>query len=157
MKTRNTEEWVCVFVEGTILDDRHRLNLPNQGFDRPDLVKEDRPALGAVETLNKIAKKYKIFYLSTREPRLHEITKQWIVEHGFHEGEVYFGETLEDRLELVRRLKTEKKIVAGIGDRWDDNLLHLEIGCLSIILKEYEGDWRTVEKYLLARALALLG
>jgi predicted secreted acid phosphatase len=150
MEKTDTEEWVCVFVEGTILDDRHRLSLPNQGFDRLDLVKKDRPVAGAAETLNKVAEKYKILYLSTRKPELHQLTRQWIKENGFPEGEIYFGETLEKRLELVRRIKTKEKIVAGIGDRWDDNLLHLEIGLLSIILKEYEGDWKIVEKHLLA-------
>jgi len=37
----------------------------------------------------------------------------------------------------------------GIGDRWDDNELHLEIGCLRIIVKEHAGNWDTVRKYLL--------
>ncbi len=31
-------------------------------------------------------------------------------------------------------------MVTGIGDRWDDNELHLQIGCMSIILEEYKGS-----------------
>jgi len=41
-------------------------------------------------------------------------------------------------------MKERFDFLAGIGDRWDDNELHSEIGCLSIILQEYEGKWETV-------------
>ena len=37
---------------------------------------------------------------------------------------------------------------AGIGDRWDDNELHLELDCQSFILQEWEPNWDTVRKYL---------
>jgi hypothetical protein len=52
-------------------------------------------------------------------------------------------------LELVRELRTQFDFAAGIGDRWDDNEMHLEIGCMSIILRAFEGNWDTVRKYLL--------
>ena len=34
----------------------------------------------------------------------------------------------------------DDRFVAGIGDRWDDNELHAEIGWLSVILLECAGD-----------------
>jgi hypothetical protein len=49
----------------------------------------------------------------------------------------------------VRKLRDSFDFAAGIGDRWDDNELHLELGCLSIILQEHAGNWATVRKYLL--------
>ncbi|MGE5377511.1 MAG: L-2-amino-thiazoline-4-carboxylic acid hydrolase [Bacteroidota bacterium] len=41
-------------------------------------------------------------------------------------------------------MKEKFDFLAGIGDRWDDNELHAEIGCLSIILHEYAGKWETI-------------
>lgn len=59
------------------------------------------------------------------------------------------AEYQEERVKLAIKLKHYFNFIAGIGDRWDDNELHLEIGCLSIILKEYEGNWDIVRKNLL--------
>ena len=72
---------------------------------------------------------------------------------GFPKGPVYLAPTQEERLALVEDLCQRFDFIAGIGDRWDDNELHLEIGCLSIILKEFEGNWDTVRKHLLGRRL----
>jgi hypothetical protein len=63
---------------------------------------------------------------------------------GFPEGLVYLEELRERRLLLARDLREECDFVAGIADRWDDNELHSEIGCLSVILLEHAGDWKTV-------------
>ena len=49
----------------------------------------------------------------------------------------------------MKDLRSKFKFVAGIGDRWDDNECHLALGCLSIILKEFEGNWTTARRYLL--------
>jgi len=55
----------------------------------------------------------------------------------------------EQWLLYIKELQKQYDFEAGIGDRWDDNELHLEIGCLSVILKEFEGNWDIVSKYLL--------
>ena len=141
--------WIFCFIDGTILDDRHRISLPNKGFDRLDLVEKDKPVSGSVEALNLLAEKYNILYMSARKDNIRELTLRWLRKYGYPEGEVYFGDTHEKRMEIVKKLKKEKNIVVGVGDRWDDNEMHLEIGCKSIILKEYEGDWNRVRKRLL--------
>ncbi len=68
---------------------------------------------------------------------------------GFPKGQVYLGETQAERLALVRDLRKKFDFIADIGDRWDDNELHSEIACLSIILREHEGDWDSVPKRIL--------
>lgn len=52
-------------------------------------------------------------------------------------------------MQIVASLKTHYDFVAGIGDKWDDNKLHLELGCQSFILQEYSPNWCIVKKYLL--------
>ncbi|HIJ64801.1 MAG TPA: hypothetical protein HPP77_02535, partial [Candidatus Hydrogenedentes bacterium] len=56
-------------------------------------------------------------------------------------------------LAIARDLRETFDFLAGIGDRWDDNELHLEIGCLSIIAKEHEGNWDIVRKHLLGNEI----
>ena len=67
---------------------------------------------------------------------------------GFPKGPVYLAQTQAERLGIVKQLRDRFEFAAGIGDRWDDNELHLELGCLSIILKEHEGNWDTVPAVL---------
>ena len=66
---------------------------------------------------------------------------------------MYLARTHEERLTIVRDLQEKFNFVAGIGDRWDDNELHLEIGCLSIIVKEHQGNWDIVREYLLGKEI----
>lgn len=49
---------------------------------------------------------------------------------------------------MFKELKKRFVFRAGIGDRWDDNELHLELGCQSFILKEWSPDWDVVRKHL---------
>ena len=74
----------------------------------------------------------------------------------FPTGPVYLARTSSERLRLVEGLRSKFQFVAGIGDRWDDKVCHLTIGCLSIILKEFEGNWVTVRSYLLGSTKAEL-
>ncbi len=76
---------------------------------------------------------------------------------GFPPGPVCLGETQAERLALARELREKFDFVAGIGDRWDDNELHLEIGCLSIILQEHAGDWAGVPQRILNARLQQTG
>ena len=51
-------------------------------------------------------------------------------------------------MNIVKELKKKYEFYAGIGDRWDDNELHLELGAKSFILQEWTPDWNTVRKYI---------
>jgi len=53
-------------------------------------------------------------------------------------------------MNIVKNLKGKFDFAAGIGDRYDDNELHLELGCQSFILQEWCPNWDTVRRYLLA-------
>jgi hypothetical protein len=64
--------------------------------------------------------------------------------NGFPPGPVYLAEAQEERISQVKGMAGEFNFIAGIGDRWDDNELHYELGCLSIILREHEGKWDEV-------------
>jgi hypothetical protein len=63
---------------------------------------------------------------------------------GYPKGALYLAESQEGRLSLIKEMVGKRDFIAGIGDCWDDNELHSEIGCLRIILREYEGKWGTV-------------
>lgn len=140
---------ILVFIDGTICDTRHRHYLfGSSDFYAEETISADLPIPGSVTCLTELAKKYVIIYIGARPASCLEATKNWLIAAGFPVGAVYLATSLEERLQIVRGLKIKSKIVAGIGDRWDDNELHLEIGCLSIILKEWEGNWDTVRKYV---------
>ena len=88
--------------------------------------------------------------MGARDISLKAITEKWLKINGYPPGEIYLSEHQEERMHIVKSLKETNHIIAGIGDRWDDNELHLEIGCLSIILEEFRGNWNTVRKYLIS-------
>jgi uncharacterized HAD superfamily protein len=141
---------ILVFIDGTICDDRHRLHLyGTPDFNKDENILNDTAVIGSVECLNELHKQFNIIYIGARFKQMKEITLKWIIKTGFPNGEVYLSEKQEDRLEIAKVLSRKYNIVAGIGDRWDDNELHLQIGCMSIILEEYNGNWNIVRKYLL--------
>jgi hypothetical protein len=141
---------VLVFIDGTICDTRQRNHLfGSEEFYSEDKIMDDIPTQGSVECLVKLSCKYEVVYIGARPNRLLHITKKWIKASGFPQGGIYLGETQEERLNLISQLKRKYSFTAGIGDRWDDNELHLALGCMSIILKEYEPNWNTVKKYIL--------
>lgn len=141
---------ILVFIDGTICDDRHRLHLyGTSDFNKVENILNDIAVIGSVECLNELHKQFNIIYIGARSEQMKEVTLEWLIKTGFPNGQVYLSEKQEDRLEIVKALSKKYNIVAGIGDRWDDNELHLEIGCMSMILEEYKGNWNTVRKYLL--------
>lgn len=143
-------ESVLIFIDGTICDTRHRHHLyGSSDFYKRDEVLKDSPTPGSVNCINQLSQKYKIVYIGARPDSMKEITEEWLKKLGFPNGEVYLAENQIHRIKLVRSLQKHYNFAVGIGDRWDDNELHLEIGCLSIILKEFEGNWETVRKHLL--------
>lgn len=91
----------------------------------------------------------KIIYMGARDNSLVKISEEWLFKSGFPQGEIYLAENQNESIEIIKNIQKKYDFIAGIGDRWDDNELHLEIGCLSIILKEFDGNWNTVRKYVL--------
>ena len=142
---------ILVFIDGTICDTRARhpfLGTPE--FERPERMLADLPVPGSLACLGELARCYRIVYIGARPETARPATKTWLEQMGFPHGPLILAESQVGRLALVRGL-TEKPaehldFIAGIGDRWDDNELHSELphsglGCLSIILQEYAGDW----------------
>lgn len=141
---------ILVFIDGTICDDRHRL----QYYGTPDFyqdenVLKDKAVIGSVQRLKELNEWFNIIYIGARPARMETVTIQWMAQEGFPLGKTYLSEKQDERLKIAEELSKKYDIFAGIGDRWDDNELHLQIGCISIILEEYEGNWNTVRKYLL--------
>jgi hypothetical protein len=135
-------EAILVFIDGTICDGRHRYGLTDKpDFYQREQILKDEAVGGSVECLASLSKRYEIVYIGARPESTHDITKEWLDKHGYPEGQVYLAESQEERLAQVRKIGGEFDFLAGIGDRWDDNELHAELGCLSIILQEHEGKW----------------
>lgn len=136
---------ILVFIDGTICDDRSRHHLLGTAmFHMREQILQDTPVPGSVESLQRLAGVYKIVYIGARLVDTQAATQDWLRSSGFPEGRVTLGESLSDRMKTVKQLKNEYDFIAGIGDRWDDNALHVELGCLSLILQEYAGDWSGV-------------
>lgn len=136
---------ILVFIDGTICDDRKRLPLINNPeFFNQNLVLQDLPVPNSVECLQKLSTFYKIVYLSARPTSMQSITEEWLTKNNYPEGQVFLGESLEVRINIARQLKFGSDFLVGIGDRWDDNELHGLLGCQSIILEEYCGNWGSV-------------
>ena len=145
---------VLVFIDGTICDRRPQLHLLGtpEFYEREAILKA-LAVPGSVQCLQELAQRYQIVYIGARPASALPYTEEWLQMMGFPKGPVYLARTQEERLAIVRDLRKRFDFVAGIGDRWDDNELHLEIGCLSIIVKEHEGNWDTVRKYLLGKEI----
>lgn len=136
---------ILVSIEGTICDERPRH--PYRGtpaFYQREQIQKDIPVPGSVHGLQELFQDYTIVYLGKRPVFTRMYTEEWLKEKGFPEGAVYLAESHKERLQLVRDLKKKVDFAAGIGSSWEDNAYHVEIGCFSIILKEYEGDWLSV-------------
>ena len=149
------ERAVLVFIDGTICDMRHRL--PLQGtpaFHEREAILRDVPVQGSVECVTELAAHHTIIYLGARPAATIPVTEEWLSRCGYPPGLIRAASTQKERLDIIHHLGRRFDIVAGIGDRWEDNELHLVLGCVSVILKEYEGDWGTVRRYVPVRAEA---
>jgi len=134
---------------------RHRLTLrETPAFHAREAMLKDVPVGGSVEVLRELAKEYTIVYLGFRPAASLPQTEEWLAQAGFPEGLVQAAATQAERVEAVRHLSRRFAFAAGIGDRWDDNELHLEMGCPSIILEEFEGKWETVRRFVPASGRA---
>ena len=143
---------VLVSIEGTIEDTRARHSL----IGTPDYYKREELAKDAavpdsVRCLRELAQRYTIVYTCVRPADALAATQAWLSAKSFPDGPVFLASTHAEHLALIRDLKTRYDFAAGVGVTSDDNELHLELGCLSILLKEFEGNWDTVRKHLLGR------
>ena len=140
---------VLVFIDGTICDRSPQLHLlGSPEFHEREAILKASAVPGSVQCLQELAQRYQVVYIGARPASALDFTEEWLRMMGFPKGPVHLAETQEGRLAIVRGLRERFDFAAGIGDRWDDNELHLEMGCLSIIVKEHEGNWDTVRKYL---------
>lgn len=142
-------ESVLIFIDGTICDDRHRVNLYGTAdFYKEENVMKDKPVPGSVKFVNELAQRYKIIYIGARPEDIHSITQKWIQINGFPEGKVFLATEQSMRIKIAESILLNENIILGIGDRWDDNQLHLILGCKSVIVKEYQGDFESIKKYI---------
>lgn len=140
---------LIVFIDGTIADDRHRLGLlGTDSFDLPENILADRAVPGSAAYLSALSARWDIVYLGARDPSLCALTRAWLSQSGFPPGEILLAQEYVDRLSLAREAAARHAFSAGIGDRWDDSALHQELGIRSIIIREYEGDWASVGRWL---------
>ena len=136
---------ILIFIDGTICDTHlrnHLINAPD--FYKRERMLEDSAVQGSVKCLNELSKRYGLVYIGSRPYSTRPDTEEWLEKKGFPKGPIYLAERQNDRISLVKEISKKFDFIAGIGDRWDDNELHSEIGCLSIILQEYAGNWGTV-------------
>jgi hypothetical protein len=136
---------ILVFVDGTICDTRvrhHLIGTPE--FNKRDRILEDRAVPGSIKCLNELSQRYEIVYIGARSESTRDHTEEWLENVGFPRGTLYLAESQEERLSKIKEARINFDFIAGIGDRWDDNELHSEINCLSIILEEFRGNWDTV-------------
>lgn len=142
---------ILVFIDGTTCDMRHRIPLMGTPqFFSDENILADIPTPGSVACMQQLAKHHTLVYIGARPAEYNAITKRWYAENGFPDGEVRCGANQQERMSIVMELKERYEFVAGIGDRWDDNELHLALGAQSFILKEWEPNWSTVTTYLRA-------
>lgn len=138
---------ILVFIDGTICDTRQRHHLEGtSGFFQRENILKDLAVPGSVSALQELASIYEIVYIGARSPISALTTREWLDLNEFPQGEILLHEEQSGRLELVRQAAERYGFLAGIGDRWDDNDLHRSVGCLSIILQEFAGDWTKVVK-----------
>lgn len=114
------------------------------GDQREQIRKSAVP--GSAHCLQELSQEYTIVYIGPRPAFTVSNTEEWLKTMGFPKGAVYLAESRKERQMLIQDLKEKFDFVAGIGSRWEDNVYHAGIGCFSIILKEFEGDWDTVSE-----------
>ncbi len=143
---------VLVFIDGLVCDYRQRQHLSGAPeFYKREVLMKDAPTPDSVRCLQELAQRYKLIYLTARPETAKAATEEWLNAMNFPKGPIFIGQTPGDRLGLAPALREAFEFEAGLGTHWEDNELHLELGCKSIILKEFEVDWEIVRKHLLGR------
>ena len=140
---------ILVFIDGTTCDMRHRIPLQGTAeFFSDENIMKDVPTAGSVACMRELAENYHLVYIGARPSEYNGVTKKWYSVSGFSDGEVYCGKNQAERMDIVKELKKKYEFYAGIGDSWDDNELHLELGAKSFILQEWTPNCDTVRKYI---------
>jgi hypothetical protein len=140
---------ILVFIDGTTCGLRHRIPLHGMAeFFADENIMKDAPTSGSVEYMRELAQNYQLVYIGARPSEYGRITAKWYKKAGFPDGGVYCGKNQTERMNIVKDLKKKYEFHAGIGDRWDDNELHLELGTKSFILQEWIPNWDAVRKYI---------
>ncbi len=155
---------VLIFVDGVICNYGQRLHLSGTpDYIKREMIMKDTPTPDSVRCLLELSQRYQLVYMTARPEAAKAATEEWLTAMNFPKGPLFVGPKQTDRLALAAALRHDFDFAAGIGVRWEDNALHLELGCKSIILKEFEVDWEIVRKHLLGQehsalhqALALL-
>ena len=143
---------VLVFIDGIICDHRQRQHLSGTpDFSKREVLMKDAPTPDSVRCLQELSQRYSLVYLTARPETAKAATEEWLNAMNFPKGPLFVAQTPADRLALAPTLRQQFEFEAGLGAHWDDNELHLELGCRSIILKEFEVDWEIVRKLLLGQ------
>jgi NADH:ubiquinone oxidoreductase subunit C len=143
---------VLVFIDGIICDYRQRQHLSGApDYYKREVMMKDAPTPDSVRCLQELSQRYTLVYLTSRPETAKAASEEWLNAMNFPKGPLFVGQTPADRLVLAPALRQEFEFEAGLGTHWDDNELHLELGCKSIILKEFEVDWEIVRKHLLGQ------
>lgn len=143
---------VLVFVDGIICNWRQRQALQGApDFTKREVLLKDAPTPGSTRCLQELAQRYQLVYLAARPETAKAATEEWLNAMNFPKGPLFLGLTPADRLALAPALRAQFEFEAGLGMHWDDNELHLELGCTSLILQEFEVDWEIVRKHLLGQ------
>ncbi len=143
---------VLVFIDGIVCDGRQRQHLSGApDFYKREVVMKDALTPDSARCLQELSRRYKIVYLAARPEAARAVTEEWLNAMNLPKGPLFMGQTPAERLALAPTLREQFECEAGIGAHWDDNKLHLELGCKSIILKEFEVDWEIVRKHLLGQ------
>ncbi len=142
---------ILVFIDGTICDGRQRYQLVDtpEFYQRESLL-ADMVVPGSLEALHELARRYELVYIGARPESTLPVTEEWLRKAGFPPGEILLAESQDERLALVKELRVRYDFIAGVGDRWDDNELHAELGCLSIILQEHAGNFPAAVKRIIS-------
>src|SRR5512136_891642 len=119
--------------------------------DEREVNLKDAPTPDSRRCLHELAPRYALVYIAARPEVARAATEEWLTAMNYPQGPLFVGQTPADRLALAPTLRGQFEFEAGLGTHWDDNELHLELGCKSIILKEFEVDWEIVRRHLLGQ------
>jgi NADH:ubiquinone oxidoreductase subunit C len=143
---------VLVFIDGIICDYRQSEHLSGTpDYIKRDVILKDAPTPDSRRGLHELATRYNLVYMAARPEEARKATEDWLAATNYPQGPLFLGITPADRLALAPTLLNQFEFEGGLGTHWEDNELHLELGCKSIILKEFEVDWEIVRRYLLGQ------
>ena len=95
-------ESALIFIDGTICDDRHRINLYGTAdFYNEENVMNDKPVTGSVKFVAELAQRYNIIYIGARPEDVHTITLKWLHTNGFPEGKVFLATEQSMRIKIA--------------------------------------------------------